>query len=69
MKKHPGSHVIADTLHSIEIDWQAATAAGANNGYITLWVDGILLQTLSNIDNDTRRVDEARLGPDRKSVV
>ncbi|MCL4267345.1 MAG: PKD domain-containing protein [Anaerolineae bacterium] len=57
------THIIADTLHFIEIDWRAATAPGANDGYMTLWVDDVLLQTQSGIDNDTRRVDEARLGP------
>jgi len=56
-------YTIAKTWHFIEIDWKAATAAGANNGYISLWIDDALMQTVSGIDNDTRRVDEARLGP------
>jgi hypothetical protein len=54
---------ISDASHYIEIDWQAATSAGANDGYASLWVDGVLKTTLSGKDNDTRRVDEARLGP------
>ncbi len=54
---------ITDAPHAIEIDWQAATAVGANNGSLSLWIDGVLKQTKSAIDNDTRRVDEARLGP------
>ena len=32
---------ISDAPHFIEIDWAAATAAGANNGYLTLWIDGV----------------------------
>jgi hypothetical protein len=56
-------YTISDAQHYIEIDWAAATVAGANNGYISLWLDGVLRQTVSGIDNDTRRVDEARLGP------
>jgi hypothetical protein len=56
-------YTISNAWHPIEIEWKAATAAGANNGYITLWVDGALKQTKSAIDNDTRRVDEVRLGP------
>jgi len=53
---------ISDTPHSIELDWQAATAAGANNGGLTLWIDGMQQAALTGLDNDTWRVDLARLG-------
>jgi hypothetical protein len=53
---------ITNATHFIEIDWQAATAAGANNGYITLWIDGVQKYTSPGIDNDARRVEEIRLG-------
>ncbi len=53
---------ISDTIHFIEFDWQAATAAGANNGVLTLWIDGQQQANLTGIDNDTRRIDMARLG-------
>ncbi len=53
---------ISNATHFIEIDWQTATAAGANNGYIILWIDGVQMYTSPGIDNDTRRVEEARLG-------
>jgi hypothetical protein len=53
---------ISDAPHAIEIDWRAATAAGANNGVLTLWIDGVQRSNLTTIDNDTRRVDSARLG-------
>jgi PKD repeat protein len=53
---------ISDASHFIEIDWRAATAVGANNGGLTLWVDGAQLANLTGIDNDTRRVDLVRLG-------
>ncbi len=56
-------YTISDAPHPVEIDWKAATGAGANDGYISLWIDGTLKQTVSTVDNDTRRVDEARLGP------
>jgi hypothetical protein len=56
-------YTISDAAHFIEIDWKASSAAGANNGYISLWIDGILKETKSGIDNDTRRIDEIRLGP------
>ncbi|HXQ33446.1 MAG TPA: hypothetical protein VN843_05440, partial [Anaerolineales bacterium] len=53
---------ISDAPHFVEIDWRAATSAGANNGGLTLWIDGSQQQDLTGIDNDTRRVDRARLG-------
>jgi hypothetical protein len=54
---------ISDAPHAIEIDWRAATAAGANDGGLTLWIDGAQKANLTGIDNDTRRIDRARLGP------
>jgi len=53
---------ITDALHSIEIDWRASTAPGANNGGLTLWIDGVQQVDLTGVDNDTWRVDSARLG-------
>ena len=56
-------YAISDASHFIEIEWFAATAPGANNGYLSLWIDGALKETVSGINNDARRVDEVRLGP------
>jgi hypothetical protein len=53
---------ISDGPHSIEIDWRAASAPGANNGGLTLWIDNVQQANLTGIDNDTRRVDTVRLG-------
>jgi hypothetical protein len=53
---------ISDASHYIEVDWKASSASGANNGYITLWLDGTSSDTQSGIDNDTKRVNEGRLG-------
>jgi uncharacterized protein YjiK len=53
---------ITDAAHFVEVDWRAATAAGANNGGITLWIDGIQRASLTTVDNDTRRIDRVRLG-------
>jgi hypothetical protein len=53
---------ISDAAHFIEIDWRAATAPGANNGGLTLWIDGVQQADLTGVDNDTWRVDRARLG-------
>jgi hypothetical protein len=53
---------ISDAPHSIELDWRASTAAGANNGGLTLWMDGVQEADLTGVDNDTRRIDSVRLG-------
>jgi hypothetical protein len=53
----------SDAPHAIELDYQAATAPGANNGGLTLWIDNLQRASLSGIDNDTRRIDRVRLGP------
>lgn len=54
--------VLSDAPHFIEIDWRAATSAGANNGGLTFWLDGVQQANLTTVDNDTRRIDRARLG-------
>jgi hypothetical protein len=53
---------ISDASHSLELDWRAATAAGTNNGGLTFWVDGVQQADLASVDNDTRRIDQVRLG-------
>lgn len=54
---------ISDSPHAIELNWQAATSAGANNGGLALWLDGLQRSNLAGVDNDTRRIDRVRLGP------
>jgi hypothetical protein len=54
---------ISDASHSLEMDWRAASTAGANDGGLTVWIDGTQQADLTSIDNDTRRIDRARLGP------
>jgi hypothetical protein len=53
---------ISDAPHPIELDWRASTASGANNGSLTLWIDGIQRAALTGVDNDTRRIDRVQLG-------
>ncbi len=53
---------ISDAPHYLEFDWQAASAAGANDGALIFWVDGTQAGAFTAIDNDTRRVDKVRLG-------
>jgi RHS repeat-associated protein len=58
-----GNYTISDEPHFIEIDWVAASAPGANDGTITLWIDGVQQGSVSGVDNDTRRVEKVYLGP------
>ena len=51
-----------DIPYMVELDWQAATAPGANNGALTFWINEVQVATLTGVDNDTRRIDRARLG-------
>jgi len=53
---------ISDAPHSIEVEWRAATAAGANDGTVTLWINGVPSGNLTRVDNDTRRIDSVKLG-------
>jgi hypothetical protein len=53
---------LRDMPHALELDWRAATAAGANNGGLTFWIDGVQQADLTGADNDTRRIDQVRLG-------
>jgi uncharacterized protein YjiK len=53
---------IADAPHAIEVDWAAASAVNANDGYLTFWVDGVQQGSLVGIDDDTYRMERARLG-------
>lgn len=49
-------------LQVVELSWTAASTVGANNGSLALWVDEVQLANLTRIDNDTRRIDQVRLG-------
>ena len=54
---------LTNAWHYFETDWLAATAAGANNGFLTFWMDGVQKVSLTAIDNDTQRIDRVALGP------
>lgn len=54
---------ISDAPHTIEFDWSAATGVGANDGFLTLWIDGAIVANQTSLDNDTMRIEQARLGP------
>jgi hypothetical protein len=53
---------ITDAVHLVELDWRASAAVGLNNGGMTLWIDEVQRGNITGINNDTRRIDRARLG-------
>jgi uncharacterized protein YjiK len=53
---------IANVRHYIEVNWLAASVAGANNGSLALWIDGVQQANVLSVDNDTLRVESIRLG-------
>ncbi|MFZ6027290.1 MAG: hypothetical protein ACOYYS_06215, partial [Chloroflexota bacterium] len=53
---------IADGPHALELNWQAATSSGANNGVLTFWVDGVQQGVFTNLVNETRKIDYVHLG-------
>jgi hypothetical protein len=61
-KVKSGWYVLSDAPHVIEIDWQASSGPGANDGFTSLYVDDVLLETLGNLDNDTMVVENFKIG-------
>lgn len=58
----PSEVVLADGWRAVEINWAKSTAAGANNGRLDLWVDGVSRAAMAGIDNDTATINYVRLG-------
>jgi hypothetical protein len=54
--------VLGNSANLIEIEWRAASTGGANDGFTTLWVNGVRQVDLTGLDNDSRRVDSVRIG-------
>ncbi len=55
-------YAITDALHTIGVEWMADISNGASNGYGALYIDGVLMETVLLVDNDTLRVDKILLG-------
>ncbi|HJX60967.1 MAG TPA: multicopper oxidase domain-containing protein [Dehalococcoidia bacterium] len=49
---------VSDAPHAIEIAWQSAT-----NASFSLYIDGVLRQTRTGLNTNTRKLDSVRLGP------
>ena len=61
-RRDTGFFAISDAPHAIEFDWVKATGDHAFDGRFDLWIDGVLVRTLTGIDNFGSSVDFARLG-------
>lgn len=61
---NPGSVVPCATTPSVHImyEWKASSASGANDGFLRVYREGVLVRTFSNLDNDTQTVEEAWFG-------
>jgi hypothetical protein len=61
---YTGWSTLTNGWNSIELDWRAATAAGANNGGLSVWLNGSItpVANLTGIDNDLQKVDWVALG-------
>lgn len=58
----PDEILLVNGWRVIELDWAKATAAGANNGRLNLWVDGTARTGLASLDNDAASINYARWG-------
>lgn len=53
---------ITDAWHAVEIEWLASTAPAARNGFFNLWIDGVLVGSISNINDNLLTVGRVYLG-------
>jgi hypothetical protein len=53
---------LANGWREIEVNWSKATAAGAGNGQLGLWVDGVARSGLTGLNNDLEVVNYVRWG-------
>ncbi len=54
--------IINNQPHEIKIEWHASEADGMNNGQLMFFIDSVLQESLTGIDNDTLQIDRVRLG-------
>ena len=54
--------LLVDGWRAVALDWRASSAAGANDGRLDLWIDGVAQTGLAGLDSDTLRVDHVRWG-------
>jgi len=55
-------YTITDEPHTIRAVWGASEEDGADNGYLRLYADNVLVGTLTGLDNDTKEIDAIHFG-------
>ena len=55
---------VPNAWQSVEIEWQTASSSGTADGYLTLWVDDQLMESIPNLDNYGEAISTAYLGLD-----
>ncbi|MDH5508244.1 MAG: hypothetical protein OEZ02_13560 [Anaerolineae bacterium] len=55
-------HIVPQRWVPVEVNWQAATSSGTDDGYLKLFVGRKLKQHLEFLDNDTLAIKSVRLG-------
>ena len=53
---------LTNSPHAVGLEWEASSSIGAEDGSLTLQIDGQQAEQLTGIDNDTLRVDSIKLG-------
>ena len=53
---------ITDAPHKIRVVWVASSIAAADDGYLKLYIDDVLQETLSGLDNDTLDIGSVYFG-------
>jgi hypothetical protein len=61
-KEKTGWYVLPDWAQTVQVDWQAASGPGANDGLVKLYLDDDLQEELLGLDNDTIFVDSFKIG-------
>jgi hypothetical protein len=57
-----GFFTITDGPHTVELDLVPSSGPDANDGSFELWIDGVSVARLENLDNSEAEVDFARIG-------
>jgi hypothetical protein len=57
-----GFFPITAAPHTIEVAWQRATSPDMSDGTLHLWLDGVLVRTLTGLSNNRAGIEFVRLG-------
>jgi hypothetical protein len=53
---------ISDASHVVQLSWKASSGPGNDDGFFHLYIDGVLEDSLVDVDNDTKSLDQMRFG-------